>query len=260
VLVSELPDNIDINVTGGGWELLRKTIWFNRSFLSIPIEDPYRTAYITGEQLFPLLSENINGIVLNSVNTDTIFIDIQPYKEKTLGVQIDSISINMRNGYSIISEIINNPDTVIIGGPGNLIDTLDEVFTLLLPFRNIDNDINDDIELQFFDPDIVQFYPPRINVRFDVARFIDATTEVEVELVNFPEDSTASINPTETVISFEIIEYYENRFSPVDFLVIADYNDLSEEDSTVTLKIVQTPQYIRNAKLDSAIVKVLYEK
>ena len=260
VLVSDLPEYIDINVSGGGWELLRKTIWFNKNFMSISIENPFTTNYISGEQLFSQLNQELNDIVLNDVLTDTIFIDIQPYVEKKLNLKVDSTMINIRNGFSIISEIRINPDTVIIGGPVELIDTIGDKLTVPIPINNIDNDINENIVLQMYDPRIVRFYPSTVNVRFEVARYINADTEVDVELVNFPYDSSANITPSTVQISFEVNEFYEKRFRPIDFLVIADYSDISDKDSTIRLEIVQTPQYVRNAKLDSSFVKVIYEK
>ena len=260
VLVRKLPEFIEINVSGGGWELLRKTIWFNRNSLVIPIESPFTTSFISGQQLFILLNNDLADITLNYMITDTIHIDIQPYVEKSVLTAIDSIGINIREGYSIISSLSIEPDTITIGGPLNLIDTLMDIFYVSIPIRNIDSEINEDIELVYFDPDLVQFYPPEVNVRFEVARFVNTSTEVNIELVNFPEDSSAYINPITANISFEIIEYYERRYNPLEFLVIADFSNTNMEDSTVALEIVQKPQYVRNISLDSGRVKIIYEK
>jgi len=61
VLVRKLPEFIEINVSGGGWELLRTTIWFNRNSLIIPIENPFNTSFISGQQLFILLNNDLNN-------------------------------------------------------------------------------------------------------------------------------------------------------------------------------------------------------
>ncbi len=260
LLVRELPEYIEVNVSGGGWELLRKTIWFNKNSLIIPIENPIRTSFISGQQLFTLLNDDLDDILLNYMITDTVHVDIQPYIEKSFLTAIDSTKINIRQGYSITSSVSVEPDTIVIGGPLKLIDTLDNVFNISIPIRNIDSEINEDIELTYFNPELVQFYPPEVNVRFEVARFVDTSTEINIELFNFPPDSSAYINPITTIISFEIIEYYERRYNPLDFLVIADYTNFVSEDSTLALEIVQTPQYVRNITLDSATVKVIYEE
>jgi YbbR domain-containing protein len=260
VLVKDFPEYIEVNVSGGGWELLRKTIWFNKNSLVIPIENPYTTSFISGAQLFALLNEDVDDIILNYMVTDTIDINIQPYFEKSLIAVIDSSKIDIREGYTIISPISIQPDTLIIAGPYNLIDTLDEVYYVSLPITNIDSEINEDIELTYYDPDLVHFYPPEINVQFEVARFINASAEVNIEMVNFPEDSSAYIDPIKAIIQFEIVEFYERRYNPLDFLVIADYTNIITEDSTLALEIVQTPQYVRNYILDSTRVKVIYEK
>lgn len=260
LLVKELPENIEINVSGGGWELLRKTIWFNRNSLNIPIENPTKTHYIAGQHLFTLLNNDIDDITVNYMITDTVHVDIQPYSEKTLLAVIDSSSINIREGYSITSLISINPDSIVIGGPLNLIDTLNDVFLVPVQVKNIDSEINEDIELAYYNPELVQFYPPEVNVHFEVARFIETSHEGAIELVNFPTDSSAFIHPITTIISFEIIEYYEKRYNPLDFLVIADFENTNPEDSSLVLEIVQAPQYVRYIKLDSASVKVVYEQ
>jgi len=259
LLVEELPENIEINVSGGGWELLRKTIWFNRNSLNIPIENPTKTHYISGQQLFTLLNDDIKDITVNYMITDTVHVDIQPYAEKILLAVIDSTTINIRDGYSITSPITIKPDSIVIGAPLNLIDTLDEVFLIPVPIKNIDSEINEDIELSFYDPELVQFYPQEVNVQFEVARYVETSTETSIELVNFPTDSSAFVHPASAIITFEIVEYYEKRYNPLDFLVIADYSNTNPEDSSLVLEIVQTPQYVRNISLDSASVKVVYE-
>lgn len=58
VIVKELPEKVEIDVSGGGWNLLRKTYWFNINPITIPLNNPTQINYILGSSLEPIISAN----------------------------------------------------------------------------------------------------------------------------------------------------------------------------------------------------------
>ena len=200
VVVEDLPEKIEIDVSGGGWNLLRKTFWFNINPLNIPLNNPEEVNYILGSSLVPLISDQLSEISLNYVVTDTLQIRIEEKIKKTLKVRLDSPSIEVNPPYQIISEVIVSPDSVTFTGPSSAINDLPDTITLSLP-SGIENDYNEDVEINYRGSDLVSYAPEAVNVRFEVARFVRVTKVVDVYPVNFPSDSSFALMTIKSKLS-----------------------------------------------------------
>ena len=133
VVVEELPEKIEIDVSGGGWNLLRKTYWFNINPINIPLNNPTQVKYILGSSLVPLIAEQLSEVSLNYVATDTLFIDIEKRIKKKVGVVVDSMQIDVNPPYRIISNISIDPDSISFEGPTSLVEALSDSILLSLP-------------------------------------------------------------------------------------------------------------------------------
>ena len=89
-LLSSLPEDITLEISGGGWDLLRKTLVFNEPPLEIPLDDPTQTKFIPSQSLANRIRRNLAGVALNAIVTDTLFIDIDSMRSKEVPVVLDS--------------------------------------------------------------------------------------------------------------------------------------------------------------------------
>ena len=81
-VVGELPKVIRINVTGGGWTLIRKSFGIDSKPLLVKINTPTDTRYLLGTSLSPLINDQITSFRLNSVITDTLHFHIEKKRVK----------------------------------------------------------------------------------------------------------------------------------------------------------------------------------
>lgn len=260
VALKDPPEEIPINVTGGGWQLFKRTISISTEPVVIEPENPVQTHFFTATNLLPIFSSQLNDLNINYIATDTIFFKIEPYNEKRLRIKMDSTSIYLKENYHITSDILVEPDSVNFRGPVSLINQLPEIFLVSLSDKNISSSYDEELSLDLFSPSLIKKNPEVIHVKFDVEEFVDHTTSLTIELVNFPYDSSIYIQSNTAEASFKVQRSFRSKVKPEDFLLIADLNNMHASDSTITLEIMDSPDYIKNLSILQNRVKVLYGK
>ena len=103
VAVEVLPDRLLIDVTSGGWNLLRKTYAFDIKPVSIYLENPVGTRYLAGASLFPMIADQFSDLKLNYVVTDTIFIYLEPQISRVVAIELDSTTFSFAENHRMTS-------------------------------------------------------------------------------------------------------------------------------------------------------------
>jgi len=258
VAVKDPPEEVSINVTGGGWQLLKRTISVNSEPVLIRPENPVHTQYFTAANLLPIFSSQMSDVNVNYIATDTIFFKIDPYAERTLLIKLDSTSIQLRENFYITSPLLVEPDTVNFRGPRSLIDQLPKVFLVALSEKNINGNYDEELSLDLFSPSLIKKVPEVIHIEFDVEEFVDENAELNVELVNFPYDSTIYVQHNTLNASYKVQKSFRDELKQNDILVIADLNNMHSSDSTITVEMMDLPKYIKDLTLQENRVKVIY--
>ncbi|NJN27672.1 MAG: hypothetical protein HC819_17740 [Cyclobacteriaceae bacterium] len=260
VVVKDPPDEIPINVTGGGWQLLKRTISINKQPVQIEPENPVQTTFFTAGNLLPFFSDQLPDLNINYISSDTIFFKIEPFAQITLPIDIDSAAIPLKEHFYITSNVSLEPDSVVFRGPRSQIEKLPQVFMVSLSEKNIDDSFDGDLSLDLFSPSTIRKQPELAHVRFEVEEFQEQHAELDISLVNFPYDSSIYINTPRIGSSFKVQKSYRNKINYGDFLLIADLNNKQAADSSIALEVLRLPEYIKDFSFDDNNVKVVYAK
>ncbi len=253
VVVSELPDNLRLSVSGGGWDLLRKTFWFDIDPVIIELESPTETEYLSQAFLTPIVREQISQIEINEIINDTIWINIEEKISKTLPIKLDTTRLGLDPGFKISSTIELRPDSVAVIGPLSQIMAMSDTFLIRLFDENIDKDYNDDLNLENFLPRLVDVVPEEINVQFRVKKYVTGKMAVKVETVNFPSRQRWDLQDSTIVISFTAAEEEFDKLDSQEFVVVVDFRNFSKKDSTIIPSIIEYPDFIESASISSSV-------
>lgn len=260
VMVKEPPREVPINVTGGGWQLFKRTISLNSVPVYLELENPVQTQYFTAGNLLPEFSNQLSDLNVNYIATDSIFFKIEPYADRKLAIQLDSGSILLKENFFITSSVHLEPDTVNFHGPVSLVKQLPEIFMVSLSERNISSSYDEGLSLDLFSHSLIKKQPEVIHVNFAVEEFIEQNEQIDIEMVNFPHDSTIYLDQGKVETTFLVQKSMRNKFELGDFLIIADLKYIHAVDSTITLEIMDLPEYVKNINLLDKRVKVVYAK
>lgn len=256
VVIKPLAKQIKIDVTSGGWNLIRKTLRINATPINIPLDNPTEIKFLTRSSLIPMISDQLDGLRLIYVVTDTLFFNIEEKITKKLPVYIDSISIPLSQSYRMISPISCNIDSAIVSGPKSTMSQMPEY--VQLDFSNMSIDGNFDDELGYFVGEHVQVQPPEATVKFEVAKYLAREISIPIELLDFPQDSSAYLVDSDIVLYYTIKEEDEDEVSASDFSVTADYSMRNMSDSTVVPILMYAHEKALDIVLASDRIKLVF--
>ena len=251
-----VPEEIQINVSGGGWNLIRRYGFFNTNPIIINLDNPDERKQISGNSLRATLSDQLPEFKLNFVVTDTVYLSITNRIKKKFPIKVDSSGISMADDYRIISTIAVAIDSVEIDGPDEYVNAMPDSIVIKPLDDDIDDDFNEEISINLQNPLLIAT-PSEINVSFLVARFVRVSKEFVIQTNNFPPDSTLLLENPLVTLSFIIQSGVEDQLLDEDFSIVADLQRMVIVDSTIQPLIKKYPSYISDIEIESGRVKVV---
>jgi hypothetical protein len=258
VIVTPPPERIEVNVSSGGWNLLRRSLLLKRHPVILKIHNPAMSNFIRGSELTPIFKHTLVELKVNSVENDTIFFDIQKRMEKVLTGRVNRSHIRLRDNYRIVGPITIDPGEFRVDGPEKLIDTIHLVFEISIDKDEINKPFNQKIKLDLNYSEFEHFTPESVNVSFNVERYVIKELTIPVSPVNFPKDSSAYLMQTGINAKFRIRVSRAESLNPGEFRIIADYRKIDRRNSIVMIEIKTIPDYVEDFRPDTSSLKIGY--
>jgi YbbR domain-containing protein len=167
-----LPEKIFVNVSGNGWDLLRKAFSFDVKPVMYPITKPMKTKYLNTSTLQDSLQDFIKGIRVNNVVSDRFELEFDRKISKIFTVKVDSSGIPLQERF-VVSSLINvNPRTVTLVGPESVLAELGEYLFVKVPGKRIHDNFDEEIRLTLPNNPYLKVNHERILVSFEVSELL----------------------------------------------------------------------------------------
>jgi len=249
VAVSNLPRKIPVNVTGGGWNLLRKTLNVNANPISVNLDNPVKTQFLTQYSLMPIVSDHLDELTVNFVGIDTIYLEIDERDTRQTYVRVDTGAMYLAPNFVLASDIQVDPGMITLFGPKSALEQISDTIYIPLPDKEIDEDYNKEVPVSNFAYRLIESDPEKVRVNFDVVKYVPVTEEFYIERVNFPQEDGYQLTQNTVKVNFSVPADVKDRIESFDFSIIADFNNLMLSDSTIELEAVRYPDYVRNLEM-----------
>jgi hypothetical protein len=248
--VKPLPHHVKMNVTGLGWELFRKSAGLKVSTLSIPLEKPAEVRKIVGSTLPPFFATQLEGLQINFVLTDTLFLEIDENIRRKVSLSIDSVNQYIHPDFGVNSPITIMPDTLWVEGPKRLVVTLPSTINLPLPEKRISNNFREEVEVNFSGSKALKLNPPMVEVAFDVEPYVEITQTIPLQIINVPAKVKPAIDIREVTCVYRLPERLAH--APADSLsAYIDFKNLEQGNKIVAPQILKLPKKAHLLKVDS---------
>lgn len=257
VSVKPLPENVELDVSGGGWNLLRRTSWLNPRPLQIDLKKPAGMRYLQWMEVLPAIRDQIGDLTINRVLQDTLRLQIEPIVSKVVRVKLDSVDVQLKENFRLVSVIRIPTDTVILSGPKSFIDTLASVYPLRLEESGISSNFNKNVPVQVPRPSLISASPAQVNVQFDVDRFDRLQIEIPIEPLNFPADSSRYLALNQASVFFTVRRSLRGEYTKKNFTLQADLRSVSRRDTVIAPVLVAHPDEISEIEIAPALIKIL---
>lgn len=258
IAVDPLPENVQINVSGLGWNLLRNSLGIKVSPLEIPLENPMEVKRIVAASVPGLITDQLDEFQLNYVLTDTLFVNVDRRVSKKFALAIDSVNISLEENYRIINLIRFTPDSVELRGPEGIIRNLPDTILVGIPQEAIDENYNEDVAINLPNGRLIRRNPPTVNVVFAVEEFLNRETMAPLKIENITDK--AYIETESVKVMYKVRASFTDQVQQDQIEVIADFTQMNPEDSTIIPQLVSFPDQITDVKLDTTRIKVKFNE
>lgn len=261
IVTRDLPTSIQINVTGIGWNIFRKSLALNKPPVFIPLENPAEVKKIVGAGLLPQVNDQLDDIRVNYIITDTLYISVENMKSRKLAINVDSATISLKTNFRIVSHVVPTPDSILITGPQSIIDNLPASLPMAVGEQNIEDDFDEFVlfKIRGYSQPLLTATPEEVNVQFYVEEFETITRNLTVELINFPEDESVVMDDSITTVTMIMATKDVDQLIADSIHVEVDYLKLDLADSTIVPTIISYPEIISTITTDNTGLKVRYE-
>lgn len=253
VAVEKLPSKIRINASGYGWNFFRKTFWFKPKPIHIEINRVPKKKYMSSEQLYQVVSQQMDDLRVNYVLTDSLYLPFEKLKKKKVVLTVDTSKISIAPGYMIVSPVKIFPDTLSVRGGPSQVNDFPDTLNILIPETNISSSFDDEVKTETsYSPEIA-LSVPKVNVTFEVEKVHRENVVLNLQKVNFPHNK--EVSDQTIILSYFVNKNSRNQAKEEDFKVVADYRKMSR-DKTIKVNLVEKPSFVYRYYITPAFVKV----
>ncbi|WP_037320022.1 hypothetical protein [Salegentibacter sp. Hel_I_6] len=257
----EKPEHLQLRIQDKGF-----AIWYYKIFRPEIKLDLGRAIEESGELVYNFeanreyLEEQVNiNFEKARFIQETLAIKFQPKKKKLVKVA-PRIRLNYAVGYSAGEAVTLRPDSVQVSGPGDIIDTLQTLRTRELQINNINSNVSGKVKIDTSNLGMLSFYTNEVAYSQKVEKFTEGSVSVPVAIRNLPENTNITIFPKKVLVYFQVnLRQYE-MVEADNFKVVCDFNDIHEGDDFIIARIVDSPSFVRNLRLNERKIQFVIKR
>jgi YbbR domain-containing protein len=167
-----LPEKISVNVSGNGWNLLRKVFATDNTPIKYSINKPLKTRFLNTGSLTDSISDYIKDVKVNYIVADKFEIEFDRKISKDFIVKVDSSNISLKDRYVITSLINVNPRTITMTGPESVLEEMGSTIFVKVPSQRLQDNYDDEIKLPLPKNALIKANKDRVAVSFEVAELL----------------------------------------------------------------------------------------
>ena len=258
--VESLPEKIEVNVVGKGWDLAREIWSWEPKVQRINIGKPMEVKYLIPSDWLPNLKTLLPVVQVEGVSTDTIFCRFDRIEKKLVGLYVDLQDIKLQEGYQISSPVQISPRYIEFVGAASLIHNLPAMLPVKIDARNINSSYDQNIGIDFSEEypknQLLNYDQDVVNVQFTVRPSLEEEVQVQLDVINAAVHPTLFLKERKVTVSFLVSEKDKKLVKPSDFEVVADIQSFNPADSTVEVLLKKKPDFVSDVQVGISKTKV----
>jgi hypothetical protein len=267
MLPDDFKSRIEVKVRAVGFVILRYQL--SNTFLPLTFNvsemQPLKTE--AGEGVYTLTSGDRNKIVgqlsqgmeLIDVKPDTLFVPLAEKSNKRVPVKV-SADIGFEKQYLLSGPIMVQPDSVMISGPKQVIDTIKYIQTRRLKLEGLSDSISTVIPLII--PSQVKVSDKKVTATIPVEPFTELVLRIPLRVYGLPDSLRIKTFPSEIQVSCRIGMSKYGTIDESRFLAVVDASPVLRKDRPDRLKVRldKAPSNVESLSFSPIFVEYLLEK
>jgi len=256
--VEPLPKGVFMNVSGNGWDLLRKSLGVNLPDMNISLERPTEVRKIVGSTLPALLAGQLGNLRINHVVTDTLYLALDPKGKRKIKVAVDPDNFTFAEDFGRLSPIVVLPDSISLEGPQSVLDQLPDSILLGIKEEGIKSDFREKVEVKLPKDDLLKRTPESVEVIFEVVEWVEVNKKIKLIAENAPGSTRVNLVKDSVQCSVQIpkSQMQGPDESVNEWVAVLDLNGVKRGDRKLLPRIQGLPSNARLVHIDSVSIKL----
>ncbi len=252
------PQQIRFSTTASGWDIFTKTNFINSSPIEVELDDFKKRKYITSSRLKTIVAKQMNGIHINEILDDTIYVNFDKVKSKKVRLQVDAKKLDLSKGYKLAGAVLVEPSEAIVTGPLSLVKNVPEVVTLKMEAKDISGNYAEEIPLKTSLDKKLKFNIEKVTIKLEAYQLEKVEKELKLTKINFPKKKKIKISEEKALLIYYAREEDLPLIEAQKFEAEIDFHSINEKDKTIKITLKKVPELIQNYQFDPKTVKVSY--
>ncbi|MEZ4874575.1 MAG: hypothetical protein R2793_03770 [Flavobacteriaceae bacterium] len=261
VLATQNAKEISFEVKGNGFQLLSHLMKNNELDIDIAhyYQDGDTLITVSNQELQAMVSSQLKLAPLGSISENGLTIHLDRNATKKVKVTLLS-EITYKEGFLPNKDIYVTPDSVLLSGPSELIDTISKVTTRTFKKKNLSESIHESVPIQNFKSKKVLVTPSDVLISLEVEEFTQMRMTVPVEVIHVPEGTKLQLFPSFVEIAFDVSVTNFDTLSEKDFKLVCDFSEVKEDENFMTPKLILFPDNVQRVQILTNKVEFLIFK
>ncbi len=261
LLVGKVPQSLELRMQENGFTVA----WFSLFPPTVKID--LSKAGIENDALVYAIDENHSELQSqleidlddNEFLKDALVVQYEQKQEKKLPV-VFRMKMEYAVGYSAVEALKYEPDSIMVSGPDNILDTLSKLFTQQLSLTKVKEDQQGIVYLDTTALPNVTFYRNKVKYAVDVEKVTEGKVQVPIEIMNVPRGLNVVIFPKEVVLFYQVNLKDFSRVTASDFRVVVDFDDVRGQQDFLIPEVIQKPEFTSNIRLNEKRIQFIIKK
>jgi YbbR domain-containing protein len=260
VLFNEIPKNAKVKIKGSGKALIALSV-SRGARLELDLSDVHHKKTFFLQPKNVLLSRPAGSIETQEIiSPDSMTVVLDEFQIKKTPV-VAKIKAKTAPGYTIVGDVLINPDSVIISGPKRIVSQIDKVFTSEVEYSDLEFDLNDTVPLAAVPSEKVDTSVKQVDIFLNVQKLLEVTiNEVPVEVRNAPRNITVHVVPSTLSLVLEGGGELLSSVSREDIVAYIDYSRVKGSPHKEHPAYIETPPGVSYRDVRPKLFKFVFER
>ena len=260
IVLNDKPSQIKVTLNASGVEILWYRLFKNK--LSISLKDvdftPEDRILNMEEHFFDIQQQLFGGTQLLQISPSLFPLQYSKMALKKLPV-LTNLDINFRPGYLGEERLQITPDSVVVRGSKNILDTLVHINTEEFKLLDVHENINQQIELESIEE--LVFEVESIQLFWPVLPYSEKSLIIPIKVVNIPVGVKVKLFPPEANLRATLPLSLLNAVQSSDFSLVVDYENIREGHAdAMELKLTKQPPSVKKVIWEPLSVNYLIRR
>ena len=260
IVLNHDSSELVLSITASGIEILWYRLFKNKISLVLN-----KNIFIGKEAFVSIDNERFNiqqqlfdNTILNQITTPVIKITYARLGVKKVKITSDPI-LKFRAGYLSDSPLTISPDSLLVRGSQDVLDTLTIVKTVSFIMENVFESFQKVIALENLTN--LQFDIQEVNIKQEVSRYSEKQFILPIEIINIPKSVKVKLFPPTGTLKATMPLTLLNGFNARDFMLVVDYELILKNELThLPIRLVKQPSQVKKVIWEPKTVNYLIRK